>query len=133
MSQENVEIVRAICEAFVRGDYAESLKRVDPAFEMVGPGDVTFGSAPAHGHEQIQRAFDSFLGTWSDYRAEVQELRDFGDNVLVETRQQGRGRGSGVDVAETVYVIFTVAAGRVVRAAVFRDRSAALEALGMSE
>ena len=133
MSRENVEIVRAISDAYARGDYEDALGRLDEDIEFVSPPDITGGGQVWRGREGTRRGVTSFLGTWEDYRYEVRDLIDCGDEVLVEGWQRARGRGSGVEVSEAIYTVWTVREGRVVRQRMFRDRAEALEAAGLSE
>jgi ketosteroid isomerase-like protein len=132
MSEENVEIVRALCDAYERGHYEASLAALDEEIEFVSPPDVTGGGRVWHGHEEVRQGVASFLGTWSEYHYEVRNLIDCGDEVLVEGWQRGRGRGSGVEVSESIYTVWTVREGNVVRQRMFRDRAEALEAAGLS-
>jgi ketosteroid isomerase-like protein len=131
MSEENVELVRSLNEAFANGDYSGSLEALDDAIEIVGPHDVTAGGAIWHGRDQVQGGFAGFLGAWDDYRYEVTRLIDCGEKVFVEARQQGRGKGSGVEVSELVYSVYTVREGRVVRMYMTRDRSEARSEAGL--
>jgi hypothetical protein len=71
-----------------------------------------------------------WMGAWVDLRFELRELIDFGDEVMAESWQQGRGRGSGVEVSEEIFSVWTLRAGKIVRQRMFRDRAQALEAAG---
>ena len=132
MSQENVEIVWAICDAFARGDYEGALKRLDEKAEFVSPPDMIAGGRSWYGREGIRQGMTSFMGAWDDYHYEVRNLIDCGDDVLVEGWQRGRGKGSGVEVSEFIYAVYTVRGGRVIRYRLFRDRGQAHEAAGLT-
>ena len=132
MSEENVEIVRAISDAFARGDYEGALERLDEDIEFVAPPDVT-GGRVWRGRDETRQGVASFLGAWDGYHYEVREVLDCGDEVLVEGWQHARGRGSGVEVSESIYTVWTVRGGRVLRQQMFRDRNQALEAVGLAE
>jgi ketosteroid isomerase-like protein len=133
MSEENVEIVRAFAEAFARGDYEASMAGLDQDIEFISPPDVTGGGGVWRGREEARRGFISFLGTWTDYRYEVRDVIDCGDEVFVEGWQRGRGKGSGAEVSESIYTNWTVRGGSVIRLRMFRDRADALEAAGVPE
>jgi ketosteroid isomerase-like protein len=133
MSRKNVEIVRTICDAYARGDYEGALDRLDEEIEFVSPPDVSGGGRIRRGRDGVLQGVTSFLGTWDDYQYEVRNLIDCGDEVLVEGWQRARGRASGVEVSESIYTVWTVHGGRVVRQRMFRDRGQALEAAGLSE
>ena len=110
-----------------------ALGRLDEDIEFVGPPDITGGDKVWRGREGTRRTVTSFLGAWEDYHYEVGDVIDCGDEVLVEGWQRGRGRGSGVEVSEAIYTVWTVREGRVVRQRMFRNRAEALEAVGLSE
>ena len=131
MSQENVEIVRGICDAYARGDYEASLAALDEEIEFVAPPDVTGSGRVFRGHQEVNEGVASFMGTWTDYHFEVRNMIDCGDEVLVEGWQRGRGRGSGVEVSESIYTVWTVRGGSVIRQRMFRDRDQAIEAAGL--
>ena len=129
MSQENVEVVRAICEDFARGDYETALKRLDENVEFVSHAS----GRSWDGREETRQGMTSFMETWDDYYYEVRDVIDRGDQVLVEGWQRARGKSSGVDVSEPIYTVFTVRGGSVTSYRLFRDRAEALEAVGLSE
>ena len=133
MSQENVEIVRALMDSYARGDHEASMAAFDADVEVTSPPDVTGGGEAWRGRERARQGFISFLGAWTDYRYEVRDVIDCGDEVLVEAWQSGRGRGSGVEVSESIYTVWTVRRGSVVGLKMFRDRAEALEAAGLPE
>ena len=129
MSKENVAVVQAINDAWARGDFDAAFERMDTEVEWSAPPDVSgAGFERVMGYDGVRRSMANWLGAWDDYRFELRELTDFGDVVLVEGRQSGRGRGSGVEVSETIFMVWTVQAGKAVRQQMFRDRAQALEA-----
>jgi hypothetical protein len=46
---------------------------------------------------------------------------------------RARGKGSGVEVSEEIFSVWTLHVGEVVRQRMFRDRVQAFEAVGLSE
>jgi len=131
MSRENVELVRRIYGAYARGDYGEMFERFHPEIEWFGLGTVS-ESGSTRGHTRARRSLSTWIGTWDDYRFELRELIDCGDEVFAAGWQRGRGRGSGVEVAEEIFSVWTIRGGLVVRQRVFRDRARAREAAGLS-
>jgi hypothetical protein len=57
-------------------------------------------------------------------------LLDTGDDVLATYRVHARGRGSGVEVAQRLTLIWTIRDAKVTRVRAYSNRSAALEAWG---
>jgi ketosteroid isomerase-like protein len=137
MSQENVEVVRAIYEAWTRGDYEAVFARIDTDIEWFAPSDISASGEPesglSRGQEGVRRSLGKWVGAWDDYRFELRRLIDCGDDVLVEGWQRGRGRTSGVEVSEEIFSVWTLRGGQAVRQRMFRDRAQALEAVGLRE
>jgi ketosteroid isomerase-like protein len=130
MSQENVEIARRSVEAFARGDYEKALQVLDPEVEFdlrhIPDGSVY------HGHAGVREAFRIWLGTWEDYRLDVSEFIDAGDEVVVCVRDYGRGKGSGLALDRPSFSIWKLTDGLVVRIRFRGTKAEALEAAGLS-
>ncbi len=131
MSEENVGIVRACLEAFQRGDYETAMEAFDPEIEYdlrVFPDGKVY-----RGHDGVREAFRIWLGTWEDYRQELEEIIDTpGDEVIVLVREFGRGKGSGIEVERPTAGMWTIRDRKAVRIRFYPDRDAALEALGQA-
>jgi len=132
MSQENVDVVRAIYSAWQLGDYRAALERFDEHVEWFGPPDFS-NSGVGRGHDGVRRALGTWIGAWDDYQFDLRELIDSGDRVLAAGWQRGRGKGSGVEVSEEIFSVWTLRARKVIRQRMFRDRGQALEAAGLQE
>jgi ketosteroid isomerase-like protein len=135
MSEENVEIVRGVYDAWQRGDFEAALEPFHEDVEWFGPPDISRagGGRVESGHQGVRRSVGRWMGIWVDHRFELRELIDCGAEVLAEGWQQGRGRGSGVEVSEEIFSVWTLQAGKIVRQRMFRDRAQALKAAGLSE
>lgn len=114
-------------DAFARGDFETSLSCLDPEIEWSQPADEP-GGGTYHGHDGVNQAFASWLGPWDDYHVEVEELIDFGDQVLARTRHQGRGKTSGVRVNQQIFQLMTLRNGKIVRMRMYYEEPEALEA-----
>jgi uncharacterized protein len=132
MSQENVEIVRAVYEAWTRGDYEAVFERFNPEVEWFPPPDIS-SSGQRRGHKGIRRSMAGWVGAWDDFHFELRRLVDCGDDVLAEGWQRGRGKTSGVEVSEEIFSVWTLRDGQVIQQRMFRDRTEALEAAGLRE
>jgi ketosteroid isomerase-like protein len=122
MSEENVEIVRRVYEAWERGDFTQ-VGDFDPEieFEMVDWPHQTKVS----GIDAMWETWRSTLSAWTGFRSIPEDIAGFGDRVLVTNRIEGRGKESGADVSADVATVFTLEGGRVVRMALYWDRDAA--------
>jgi ketosteroid isomerase-like protein len=133
MSEENVEVVRRMYEAWKRGDFEATLAFFHPDVEWSEPPDNP-GARTWHGHEGVQGAAASWMGAWENYRFELRELIDCGDDrVLLAAWQTGRGKGSGIEISEENFGVYTVRHGKIIKLRMFRHREEALEAAGLSE
>jgi ketosteroid isomerase-like protein len=121
MSQENVEIVRRMYDAFHTGDADGALAHFDP--DVVGKGQ---------GREQLNAIVTAWMGTWDEWREEIAEMRDLGSRVLVLSVQHGRGKGSGVEVEAPYALLYDVHGGKITRLTMFPTQEQALEAAGLS-
>ena len=131
MSRENVELVRECCEAFDRDEYEAALGVLHPeiSYELTHFPDGQI----YRGHEGVREAFRIWLGAWEGYRAEREEIIDAGDDVIVATREFGRGKGSGLQLDRLTFGIWTVRQNKVVRIQFRSTKAEALEAVGLGE
>src|SRR4051794_35250948 len=107
MSQENVEIVRAIYEAWTRGDDEAVFERFNAEVDWVPPPDIS-SSGRRRGHQGVRRSLAAWMGAWDDYHFELRQLIDCGDDVLAEGWQRARGMTSGVEVSEEIFSVWTL-------------------------
>ena len=132
MSQENVEIVHRLNEAWNRGDLEAILSLFDRDCEVIFPPDVP-EPGPFHGRAELREWAEGFLAAWDSHHAEVVETIEVGDSVLVMLHLVGRGVGSGIELDETDAHVFTFRGGRITRWRNFNERHEALEATALSE
>jgi ketosteroid isomerase-like protein len=134
MSRENVELVRSIYAEWQEGDYSSTEWQL-PEIEFVMADGPNPGSWV--GARGITQGWGDFLSVWHDFRHAADEYRDLdGERVLVFFHFTGRGKASGLDVDQmpnSAAGLFHVRDGRVTRIVLHFDRSAALEAVGLSE
>ena len=131
MSQENVEIVRQHMAAYESGNYDAALAVYHP--DVVVDASVRPEGRVYRGREGVAEAVRVWAGTWEDWHWDIEELIDAGDRVLMDVREFGRGKGSGVEVAQQTFWVFTLRDGRIVHARILVDKSQALAAAGLSE
>jgi ketosteroid isomerase-like protein len=86
-----------------------------------------------HGLEGITEHMARLFEAFENWEIEYERYLDPGDErVLVFTREKARTK-LGVEVNEAHAELYTVRGGKIVRWQGFRDREAALEAVGLSE
>ena len=141
MSEENVELVKGVYELLPMGgilnhtpDQIDRAFRdfLDEQFEFRLP-DYPEGAPVFRGREGVAQ-FTAMLGeAWDEWLFEPQEILDASDRVVVVGRILGKGETSGIRVELETTHVWTIRSGRAVSAHVYRDRSEALEAAGLSE
>jgi ketosteroid isomerase-like protein len=128
----NLDLVRSIYAAWERGDFG-STEWADPEIEFVFPD----GPSPGRwtGVAAATEASSDFLSAWEDVRIEADEYRELDrERVLVLTRGSGRGRASGLDLAQMRTQgahLFHARYGKVTRFVVYWDRDRAFADLGL--
>jgi ketosteroid isomerase-like protein len=130
----NLDLVKSIYARWERGDWS-SADWADPEIEFTVVGGLDHGSWK--GVEEMAEAWATQLRAWQDLRAIPEEFRELDDGrVLVLMKNEGRGRGSGIDLSEIstrAANIFTVRDGKVVSLFIYSDRSRALAELGLTD
>ncbi len=129
MSEENLELVRsgvqdvdafwALLDEYVVWDLRE--------------GRILDLDSVYVGRDAVIQASRHYWGTWEEYSLEAEELISAGSSVVVAVRERGRGKGSGAPFDRRWAQVWTFGRGRLIRWEVFPDKSAALEAAGLSE
>jgi ketosteroid isomerase-like protein len=133
MSQENLDLVRSIYDAWERGDFS-SADWAHPEIEYV----IADGPAPGSstGLAAMAEVVRELLSTWVEFRLEAEEYRELdGDRVLVLVRRIGRGKTSGLELAQMRSKgaqVLHVRGGKVTRLISYADRERALAALGLA-
>jgi ketosteroid isomerase-like protein len=131
MSQENVEIVRAVYDCWRRGDFRATVNKVAPDFEwkqvhgVVEPG--------SHVGSDAGRALRSIFEIYEDLRVEAEEYVDAGDTIVVVARAHGTARGSGLHMDQRLAFVWTVREGKPVQMEQYPNRGDALKAVGLEE
>jgi ketosteroid isomerase-like protein len=139
MSEENVEIVRALHEAFLagiqRGEFGGGIEsglmaddfEFSPVPELAG--EMTCGGV--HGFVEFMRRWTEDFEDWSVRLDRLIDAPD--DRVVALMHQSGTGKGSGVPVDIHHGAVFRLREGRVVRINLYLTLEHALEAAGLTE
>ena len=132
MSAENVELVRALYEAWngVNGrDKVPAFLSDD--FEFVNPPHAV-EPGTRRGNDGWSEAMNSLDAAFHEYRHELGEVRDLGDRVLCFTTFVARTSADSIDMRQDEPQLWTVRDAEVTRLQWFHDRAEALEAAGLS-
>ncbi len=128
-NEEIVVRMRRAYEAFNRGDFDAAMEMVDPGFEFVRrPG----GMQPLSGGDAFRGWMEP--DAFAENVVEPVDIRTRGDKMLVRQRARALGAGSGIEVRNETWAVWTVnAAGRATRLEVFQadEEAQAREAAGL--
>jgi uncharacterized protein len=103
MSQQNVETIRGIYEAFGRGDIPEVLAAMAPDIEWVTPESIPWGGT-FHGQEEVGGFFQGIGEKLDELHVEPEQYLDAGDHVVVLGTHRARAKGGGDFEARWVMV-----------------------------
>jgi ketosteroid isomerase-like protein len=134
MSQENVEVVRAMFERFADEGWESAKDRFLP--DVVWEVRTDLPDAEVYeGHEGLVRLHGRFAEVMDDTWIEPFEYIPLGDHtVVVPLRWGGRGKGSGMELEESRETwVFAVRDTKIARVREFATRDQALEAVGLRE
>lgn len=131
MSQENVDTVRGMLDAFLEADVQIALSFIDPDIEWDGTNlpDGQIG----RGHEAVLDHIGRWADQWDEWTVEVEMIIDAGsERVVVLTRERGRSK-TGLNIDEHHAELFDLRDHKIVRQEGFSNPSEALEAAGLRE
>jgi ketosteroid isomerase-like protein len=132
MSQENVEIVRRIFEAWALADWSVGNDYYDQHIVFVmSPDFPAFGVY--YGIDQVRVYWRDFLQQFERTTIEAERLEAAGDTVLAQVVQHFKGRASGIEGDLPYFMLFTFRGKRIVRVESMIEKVQALEAAGLSE
>src|SRR6476469_3303379 len=133
MSQENVEIVRALQPSGVDLEAVTSVEQ--PVFGGIPDSlfDEDFRSSftaeksqaklgPFYGVEGLATAWRDWLEPWERYEITAEKFIDVGDCVVAFVRIRGRTRRDAVDVEHTPAAVWTLHKGKVRAIDFYLDR-----------
>lgn len=122
-----------LVELFRDGPESESLLAVvEPFFrdDFVIAG-VGIQAGEWKGIAGLRGAWADWLEPWATYRAEIEEIVDAGDDVVVLTRDYGRRPGMSAEIEIAAAAVRTVRDGKIARSCFYPNREDALRAVGL--
>ena len=133
MSQENVEILRAIYARWAHGDFWTP-EVFDPAVEVVWSPDLP-DMGTYRGLAGLEQSLREWFAAWGDMRMTADEFIEVeADRILVLVSAHGHGHGSGIAVVGDDWAHdWTMRDGRATRLVGYASRAEALKAVGLEE
>jgi uncharacterized protein len=127
VSQDNVEIMRAAYAAFDRGEPVALFELLDPDIEWRALEDPVI----KHGVEGVLESLGGWFQVWDDFRIEAEEFIDGGDHVVAVVMGRGRVAGSGEQVTQRFFQVWTIRDGKIVAFHEYQTRREAIHAAGL--
>jgi ketosteroid isomerase-like protein len=131
MSQENVEIVRAMFGPLARGDFSRWFDEVTDDFVFVTSPDIP--DAGTYRGEAARYWIMAWVEAFEGFTMQASEFIDADDKVVCALFQRGRPRGSQAAVEGRWWLVMTFRDGAIARAETFTGRDRAVEAAGLRE
>jgi ketosteroid isomerase-like protein len=134
MSEENIAVVREVCQRWSRGDLDTTLELIAPDACWEPSGRFIGSGQTYHGHSGVQEFWALFREPWTNISLEPVECSTLDEaRTLTRTQFRGTGRSSGLETETELFVVWTIEGGKVSRYQSFGEREQALEAAGLSE
>jgi ketosteroid isomerase-like protein len=133
MSQENVEVVRALFEAWGRGGLDALAEFWDARIDWRAAEGALDDAGPIHGVDAMRAYVQDWLDDFGELRVEAEELIDAGEQVVAVQRISGRAKASGIETEIRYAVVYTIRDGKIMRGREYWERAQALEAAGLRE
>jgi ketosteroid isomerase-like protein len=133
MSQENVEIVRAIYDEWGRGSLRAGIERYDPRIIFIPvrrPSGWKGRHLPRRGGHR--RVLVRVVEGVEDFSMTAEDFTEARDSVVVTQRQRAVGKARGAPAEMAFFAVWTFSGRGVIRIEHFRNREEALEAAGLS-
>jgi ketosteroid isomerase-like protein len=108
--ERDIDAIRELCTPDVEFDWSRRL--LDPVV--------------IHGYEGIQRFFEEMDGIFDEISFEVEEVLEFGDDVMMVSTGHFRGRSSGIDVTAHAANVWTIRDGKLARFRFYQSKEDAL-------
>jgi ketosteroid isomerase-like protein len=137
MSREDVEIVVRQFDCFNARDFDAVVAAWAEDVTLLAHGSWEFvvpGGPELTGKEAVAKGFADYFALFGrDYQAEIDEIHDLRDRVVIVATDRARGRTSGAPITAQLTYVFTVRDRKISAVEIWDDRRAALEAVGQSE
>ena len=133
MSEENVEIVRAIYTSLNRGDWAAFLGYLHPDFELTITTQAGATAGTFRGPEATRNQVEDLLSPFESWRVDPAEFFTGSDRVVVHVRIRSRPIGGSVDIEVENGHLWTIRDGKARSMKTFAAGEDALEAAGLRE
>ena len=132
MSQENVEVIRRLLDAFERGGLDATLSFYDPDVTWVVAEDEP-EAATLRGYDGLRALLAQWLQAFDELHIDPKELIDAGEAVVMPYQFRARERSSGSEISAPETWVFWLRDGMIIEVREYRHKAEALAAVGVEE
>jgi ketosteroid isomerase-like protein len=133
MSQENVEVVRRILEAFSNREADLGSRYLAPEIEWEPASPAVLEGSVYRGRDEVADGIAALWEVWEVFRFEETEVRDPGDSVLWLGQVRATGSASRVELDQEFANHIELRGGKIVRVRAYLSWEEGLEAAGLRE
>lgn len=130
MAADRIAVLRELFSAWAQGDFRSPRRFMSEDVESIW-GEPPGEDIVCHGSREVAERFGDFLGNWTEFRVDLEELTQLDeDNVLAVAVQRATGASSGVETEMRVYIAFKFAGDEIAGTYWFIDREKSLRLAG---
>jgi ketosteroid isomerase-like protein len=125
-AEQNVAMVREALDAYAEQGVEVVIPMLDPDVEVYSPAPVA-NAGVFHGVDGYRKWTDAWFDAWDEFEIDPQQVEAVGDScVIAVCRQRGVGRGSGIEVEQTMTYMWDFRDGRITRFHLYLTRDEAV-------
>jgi ketosteroid isomerase-like protein len=126
----NIEVVERSLDAINRSDFDAVAAISTEDFELDFSNSIAPMSGIYRGRDGLKEFLASFSEVWAAMHFESEEMIELdADRILMVAAVRARGHGSGIDVAASGALIWTVRGAEVAAVKMYQSKEDALEAV----
>jgi ketosteroid isomerase-like protein len=132
MSQQNVDFIRALYEAFAKGDIPAVLGDFDPNIRFILADNSPYAANSPHigPTAVLENVFMRIGAEWNNFAIRVDELIDAGEKVIMLGYYTGTYKATGKQILAQVAHIWTSEGGKAIKFQQYTDTKQLAEAAG---
>ncbi|HEU4325591.1 MAG TPA: nuclear transport factor 2 family protein [Roseiflexaceae bacterium] len=112
MSTQNVELVRGLYDAMLRGDMAAVFAQFAPNSRIIEPETLPYGGE-YHGVAGLQQLFEKVFAVWEEFGITAEKMLAEGDTVVALVTLRGTLRGVEQPIAMQIAEYWELRDGKV--------------------
>ena len=133
MTESPAAVVRRFFERYQQAGVDGALELITPETVLVVPPEASAEPDTYEGVDGGRRYFAGFEGALDDVRFDLVDVEEIPPDIaLAEMRLLGRGAATGIEVAQTTFLVITVRGETILRIVAHADRTAARQEIERS-